>query len=60
MSEEDFLNVPNNLGTDASDNNTDLVEYPPKPNPKAEPVIPSATIRRGGDYGNLNPLSLLD
>ena len=60
MTEEDFLNIPDNLGVDASDNNTDLVKYPPKPDPRAEPAIPSQPIRIGGDYGNLNPLSLLD
>jgi len=44
----------------AVNNNTDLVEYPPEPDPRVEPVLPSQPIRRGGDYGNLNPLSLLD
>ena len=43
-----------------SGNSTDLVEYPPEPDPRAEPALPSQPIRRGGDYGNLNPLSLLD
>ena len=43
-----------------SSNNTDLVEYPPEPDPRVEPAIPSQPIRRGGDYGNLDPLSLLD
>ena len=41
-------------------NDTDLVEYPPEPDPRAEPALPSQPIRRGGDYGNLNPLSLLE
>ena len=44
----------------ALNNDTDLVEYPPEPDPRAEPALPSQPIRRGGDYGNLNPLSLLD
>ena len=43
-----------------SGNSTDLVEYPPEPDPRAEPALPSQPIRRGGDYGNLDPLSLLD
>jgi len=43
-----------------SSNNTDLVEYPPEPDPRVEAALPSQPIRRGGDYGNLDPLSLLD
>jgi len=46
-------------GTDVN-NDTDLVEYPPEPDPRVEAALPSQPIRRGGDYGNLNPLSLLD
>ena len=61
MSEEDFLNVPDNLGTDASDNATDLVEYPPEPDPRLGPALPTTPlkIKRGGEF-DLNPLSLLD
>ena len=44
----------------AVNNDTDLVEYPPEPDPRVEAALPSQPIRRGGDYGNLNPLSLLD
>ena len=61
MSEEDFLNVSDNLGTDASDNATDLVPYPPEPDPRLGPVLPTTPlkIKRGGEF-DLNPLSLLD
>jgi len=38
MSEEDFLNPPDNLGQDASDNPTDLLEYPLEP----EPTVPAS------------------
>tara|TARA_R100000734_G_C3318352_1_gene112429 strand:- start:673 stop:4626 length:3954 start_codon:yes stop_codon:yes gene_type:complete len=38
MSEEDFLNPPDNLGQDASNNPTDLLEYPIEP----EPTVPAS------------------
>jgi len=38
MSEEDFLNPPDNLGVDDSNNFTDLLEYPIEP----EPTVPAS------------------
>jgi hypothetical protein len=42
-------------------NDTDMIEYPPEPDPKLAPVLPTTPlqIKRNSDY-DLNPLSLLD
>jgi hypothetical protein len=42
-------------------NDTDLVEYPPEPDPRLGPALPTTPlkIKRGGEF-DLNPLSLLD
>lgn len=44
MSEEDFLNPPDNLGQDASDNPTDLLEYSLEPESTVPASQPSARV----------------